>query len=117
MYSDRSTGTDMSRWPRSVDVVILLWVVGGSIATGRTLSGTNADARALVIGAAALGTSSLVGGLALAARRGDERWLAGGLILSGVVTPTGFAIAMNAIPILLGMWLLVRRGRLARFRR
>lgn len=92
---------------RAVQGGSLLWAaVGGAIAFS-SLGEVNKDARGLVLAAATVGTLAAVGASVLLSLRATR---APGLllILSGIVTPTYFAYALNLPVIAVGCLLVIR---------
>ena len=106
MSSTRSTGTD--RIALGWYVMTVLWFVAGTAFSISTVRAANTDARPLVDTAMGVGVLAVAVGTWGTLRSGNGRWLAIGLIVSGLAMPTGFAIALNIVPIAGGVILAVR---------
>lgn len=91
--------------PRAGLAAIGVWLGGGVVAAVATWRDTNPDARLLVGSALALGLLAVLGGILIGARTHNLLYPAAGLVVSGFVTPTSFAAALNFLPIATGIWL------------
>ena len=91
-----------------------LWAVMGATVGFSSLANVNGDARALITLACIAFPLCALGGAVSLDRRHDR--LAGLLLLISVATPTHFAYAVNLLPLVVGVALLVSPGVILRVR-
>lgn len=97
-----------------LEVFGVLWVVAIVALGVSILPSSNSDARVLV---AVVFTACIVAGLSAVVlmHRGRWRW-SGALLMMTVATPSGFGAYVNVFALLVGLWLVLAGGEMARRR-
>lgn len=90
-----------------------VWAVAAALLTASTLADATDSGRGVLVGAGIVGVSAAAAAV-VALSRSYRRWATFGFFLSAIFTPSGFAYALNLLPLTLAVWLVVDIGRQSR---